>query len=89
VVGVQVPLPSILRLAQFLQHHVRRWRFDVRKPALLHHVGLPPTLSAAPLVSLEAKHPKTLVVFIVAAFNRRAAAVVVGSLDSTHMRWAS
>jgi hypothetical protein len=82
VVGVEMPLAGVLRAAQLVQHHIRRRCIDAGEATVSHHVRLPPTLSATPLVSLEAKHTQAFVLFIVAAFDPDAALLVRESLRS-------
>jgi hypothetical protein len=81
VVAVQVPLPGELGSTQLVQHDLRRRHIDISEAAFPYYVRLPPTRSTAPVVALEANHPQTLVVFIVAAFDPAAATLVVPSLQ--------
>jgi hypothetical protein len=77
-----MPLAGQLGSAQLVEHYLGRRRVNASKPAVSHHVRLPPTHSAAPLVALEAQQPQTFVVFVVAAFDPAATLLVRASLRS-------
>jgi hypothetical protein len=75
-----MPIACEIGATQLLQHDVGGRCVDASEAAVSHHVRLPPTPFATPLVSLEAQHPQTFVIRVVTALNRRAAVVVIGSL---------
>jgi hypothetical protein len=75
-----MPLAGHLRAAQLFQHDLGRRRLDVGKTAVSHHVWLPPTPPAAPLIAQEALHAQPLVVCIVPTLDPAAATIVARSL---------
>jgi hypothetical protein len=82
VVHVEMPLAGQLGPAQLVQHRVDRQLAEACQPEGFDERRLPPTPSAAPLVSHEAQHAQTFVIRIVTAFGRRSATVVVPSLHA-------
>jgi hypothetical protein len=77
---MQVTLAGQLGAAQLVEHDLGRRRVDARQATVSHHVWLPPTLSAAPIVALEALDPESLVRGIVTTFDSRSASIIVNSL---------
>jgi hypothetical protein len=67
MVGVQVTLALAEPFPQLGQHlfNGRRAKFEL--PEVLHQVRLPPTVSASPLITDEAKNPKAPMVGVVTA----------------------
>jgi hypothetical protein len=81
VVGVQMPLAGVLGAAQLAEHRIDRHGAELRHPEVRHDLRLPSTGAAAPIIADEARHAQSLVRSVVTAFSRRAAPVVVPSLQ--------